>query len=126
MFIGRKKIGIVGETDNPIKIETKYKTPEILMIDCDKGESDKLKEKGFNIELGSFVKKYIVLDSSCNKKVIFNNNINNIIEKDIVIIDMSQKETHETYELMDLYYLEEGQYITTYKNQKESCPAPLR
>ena len=119
MFIGRNKIETININQ---KSEITYKSPEILMIDCDKGESDKLKEKGFNIELGSFGKKYKVLDSSGNKKVIFNNEINNIIEKDIVIIDMSQKETHETYELMDLYYLEEGQYITTYKNQKEFNP----
>ena len=50
MFIGRNKIEIINKKDN-IKKEVTYKKPEILMIDCDKEESDKLKEKGFNIEL---------------------------------------------------------------------------
>ena len=48
MFIGRNKIEIINKKDN-IKCEVTNKKPEILMLDCDKEESDRLKEKGFNI-----------------------------------------------------------------------------
>ena len=40
MFIGRNKIDIINEKNN-ITMEVTYKKPEILMIDCDKEESDK-------------------------------------------------------------------------------------
>ena len=35
---------------------------------------------------------------------------------------MKQKETDETYNLMNLCELEDGEYITTYKQQKEFNP----
>ena len=94
MFIGRNKIEIINKKDN-IKCEVTYKKPEILMLDCDKEESDRLKEKGFNIELGTFGKRYKITDQYGNKKVALNNKIGNIIEKDIVIIDMKQRDTNE-------------------------------
>ena len=121
MFIGRKKIEIINEKDN-IKKEVTYKKPEILMIDCDKEESDKLEEKGFNIELGTFGKKYKIIDQYGNKKVALNNKIGNIIEKDIVVIDMKQRNTNEEYNLEDLENLEDGTYITTHERQKEFNP----
>ena len=121
MFIGRNKIEIINEKNNK-EMEVTYKIPEILMVDCDKEESDKLKEKGFNIELGTFGKKYKITNQNGNKKVVLNNKIGNIIEKDIVIIDMKQRETHDTYELISLGDLEDGTYITTHKNQKVFNP----
>lgn len=124
MFIGRNKIEIINKKDN-IKKEVTYKKPEILMIDCDKEESDKLKEKGFNIELGTFVKKYKIIDQHGNKKVTLNNKIDNIIEKDIVIIDMKQRNTNEECSLENLENLEDGTYITTYERQKEFNPVNI-
>ena len=121
MFIGRNKIDIINEKNN-ITREVTYKKPEILMIDCDKEESDKLKEKGFNIELGTFGKKYKIIDKYGNKKVALNNKIGNIIEKDIVVIDMKQRNTNEEYDLEDLENLEDGTYITTHERQKEFNP----
>ncbi len=121
MFIGRNKIEITNKKNN-IKKEVTYKKPEILMIDCDKEESDKLKEKGFNIELGTFGKKYRIIDQRGNKKVTLNNKIDNIIEKDIVIIDMKQRNTNEECSLENLGNLEDGTYITTYERQKEFNP----
>lgn len=123
MFIRRKIVEapIKGGEEN----EVKYNVPEILMIDCDEKESNKLKEKGFNIELASFGKKYKVLDSSDYKKVIYPERINNIIEKDVIIIDMHQRETDKEYKLLDLYGSEEGRYLTTYKNQKIFNPINL-
>lgn len=121
MFIGRNKIEIINEKDN-IKSEVTYKKPEILMIDCDKEESDKLKENGFNIELGTFGKRYKIMDQYGNKKVALNNKIGNIIEKDIVVIDMKQRNTNEEYNLEDLENLEDGTYITTHERQKEFNP----
>ncbi len=122
MIIGRKKIEITDSNNDNEENKVIYKNPEILMIDCDENECEKLKEKGFNIELGTFGKKYKIIDQYGNKKVVLNNDIDNIIEKDVVVIDMKQKETHEFYELVDLSNLEDGTYITTYKNQKEFNP----
>ena len=121
MFIGRNKIEIINKKDN-IKCEVTYKKPEILMLDCDKEESDRLKEKGFNIELGTFGKRYKITDQYGNKKVALNNKIGNIIEKDIVIIDMKQRDTNEEYNLENLENLEDGTYITTHERQKEFNP----
>lgn len=121
MFIGRNKIEIINKKDN-IKCEVTYKKPEILMLDCDKEESDRLKEKGFNIELGTFGKRYKITDQYGNKKVALNNKIGNIIEKDIVIIDMKQRNTNEEYNLENLENLEDGTYITTHERQKEFNP----
>lgn len=118
MFIGRNKIEIINKKDN-IKCEVTYKKPEILMLDCDKEESDRLKEKGFNIELGTFGKRYKITDQYGNKKVALNNKTGNIIEKDIVIIDMKQRDTNEEYNLENL---EDGTYITTHERQKEFNP----
>jgi hypothetical protein len=122
MFIGRNKIEIVTEKDNSTKIEIKYKTPEILMIDCDENECEKLKEKGFNIAIGTFGKKYKIVDQYGNKKITLNSKIDNIIEKDIVVIDMKQRSTNNVYNLEDLEDLEDGTYITTHKKQKEINP----
>ena len=121
MFIGRNKIEIINKKDN-IKCEVTYKKPEILMLDCDKEESDRLKEKGFNIELGTFGKRYKITDQYGNKKVALNNKTGNIIEKDIVIIDMKQRDTNEEYNLENLENLEDGTYITTHERQKEFNP----
>ena len=121
MFIGRNKIEIINKKDN-IKCEVTYKKPEILMLDCDKEESDRLKEKGFNIELGTFGKRYKITDQYGNKKVALNNKTGNIIEKDIVIIDMKQRDTIEEYNLENLENLEDGTYITTHERQKEFNP----
>lgn len=122
MIIGKNKMVKENLNNDNIKKQIKYEIPEILMIDCEEEECNKLKEKGFNIEKGTFGKIYTIEDKSGNKKVVLNNQIDNIIEKDIVVIDMKQKKTNETYNLMNLCELEAGQYITTYKQQKEFNP----
>lgn len=122
MFIGRNRIETLSEKDNIIKKEIKYKIPEILMIDCDECECKKLKEKGFNIETGTFGRKYKIVDQYGGKKITLNSKIDNIIEKDIVIIDMKQRNTNEEYTLEDLKSLEDGTYITTYERQREFNP----
>lgn len=43
-----------------MKKQIKYKSPEILMIDCDKRKSDKLLKEGFNIETGTLGRKYLI------------------------------------------------------------------
>lgn len=124
MYIGRKKISVKKDNreENEVEIETKYMTPEILMIDCDEKECRKLKEKGFNVQEGSFGKIYPIKDKSGGKKVILNSQIDNIIERDVVVIDMKQRKTSEIYELVDVYGMEEGKYITTHKGQEEFNP----
>ena len=122
MFIGRKKIEVTNSNDDNKENKVIYKCPEILMIDCNGKEVDKLKEKGFNIEIGSFGEKYKIIDQYGKKKVTLNNKIGNIIEKDIVVIDMKQRNTNEIYNLEDLDNLEDGTYITTHERQREFNP----
>lgn len=123
MFIKKDKEEILGKkTPNTANGIVKYNEPAILMIDCDKTECEKLREKGFNIEIGSFGKKYKIVDQSKHKRLILNDSMVNIIEKDVVIIDMNQKNTSQTYDLIDVSSLEEGSYYTTYKNQTEFNP----
>ena len=122
MFIGRKKIEVTNSNDDNKENKVIYKCPEILMIDCNGKEVDKLKEKGFNIEIGSFGEKYKIIDQYGKKKVTLNNKIGNIIEKDIVVIDMKQRNTNEIYNLEDLDNLEDETYITTHERQREFNP----
>lgn len=113
------KKAILNKKEN---IAIKYNKPEILMIDCEKEVSDKLKEKGFNIENGSFGKKYKVRNEYMRKHCICNDKIDNIVEKDVIIIDMKQRETDEVIDLTNLELLEDGLYLTTGKNQKKFNP----
>ncbi len=116
---------IINANNKKVKEKIKYQTPEILMIDCEMKVGEELREKGFDVEFGSFGRRYKIIDRYGNKKCINNNYINNIIEKDVVIIDMKQKETDETINLEDLNDLEDGIYVTTHKNQKEFNPINL-
>ena len=56
-MFGKNKIETINEKNNEWNGEIVYKQPEILMVDCDKKECDKLKEKGYNIEVGTFRQK---------------------------------------------------------------------
>lgn len=123
MIIERKIVGVPIKDGEENKV--KYNSPEILMIDCDEKESNKLKEKGFNIEVGSFGKKHKISNTSGYKVITYNERIYNIIEKDVIIIDMHQRETENVYEFLDLFSLEEGEYYTTSKNQKIFNPINL-
>lgn len=68
----------------------KYELPKILAIDMDEEEIMKLKEEGFNIEVGTFGYGY-----RCNQydECYLNGSLPHITEKDIVIIDLDEKKT---------------------------------
>ena len=121
MRIGRKQVEENYEIKDEVK-KIEYQTPEILMIDCDNEECDKLKEKGFNIDTGSFGRLYRNVDQHGNKNMIFNGHIDNIIEKDVIIVDMKQKSTDDIYKLADLKTMEDGSYFVTKDKQRECNP----
>lgn len=108
--------------DKKENISIKYNKPEILMIDCEEEISKRLKEQGFNVEVGSFGQKYKIRDSYMKNSCIFNGDIDNIVEKDVVIIDMRQRRTDEIPNLQNLQLQEDGVYITSHSNQKEFNP----
>ncbi len=104
-----------------IKNEIKYETPEILMIDCDEEFTNNIKHAGYNVVEGSFGKIYKII--GINKKAcITNDTINNIIDKDIVIIDMKQRKTGQIYNLTEPHNLQDGRYIISREYQEEFNP----
>ena len=99
--------------------EIEYESPEILMIDFENSVVDNLKKDGFNIETGTFGKKYKILENNVRKVCITNENIPNIIEKDVIIIDMKQHETEEVYKLNNVYdVIDDGVYVISKEGQK--------
>ncbi len=123
MFISKKQIEKTANESK--KSEVLYNSPEILMIDCEKVESDKLIEKGFNIEIGTFGKIYKIDNQQEYKKARMNHDVDNIIEKDIIIVNMKQNKTCEIYDLEKIRDLEDGAYVTNFEKQKEFNPINL-
>ncbi len=113
---------IVFSKNKELKGNKKFKTPEILLIDCEDKVIDKLKESGFNIEVGSFGKKYKIYDNNQKMKCISNGIVNNILEKDVIVVDMKQREIAEHTVTEYLYDLEDGTYFVSKENQNTFNP----
>ena len=98
--------------------EIKYKTPEILMIDVEKSIVEKLVDDGYNISQESFGKVHKLKENIEEKACVLNREMDDIIEKDVIIIDMKQRVTNDILELIEIHNLPEGTYLTTEKNQR--------
>ena len=105
-----------------IENKIKYDTPEVLMIDCEQDFVKKLSDNGYNIDIGTFGKIYDIFNDSTSNVCTFNNNIENIIDKDVVIIDMKQRKQMQAYRLNNIYDLEDGEYLISKENQNEFNP----
>ena len=114
-----KNIEIVNENKNVMKEEVLYSQPEILMIDCEESDVKKLRSNGYNIETASFGKIYPILDRSGNMAIELNYDINNIVEKDVIIINMKQRKTDKYIECETFRNLPSGLYFSTNKNETE-------
>lgn len=66
----------------------KYQTPKILLVDIDEKTTNKLIEKGFNIDTGTFGKKY---KSKPGEECGLNGNLPFLTEKNIVVVDLKHK-----------------------------------
>ena len=119
--ITNNELRVIAENKD-LEEKIKYQKPEILMIDCDKKVNDELKEKGFNIEVGSFGRIYNIVDNIRHQNCILNHKINNVIEKDVVVINMKQSKEADYVQLEEITNLSEGSYLTTIRNQKEFNP----
>lgn len=64
----------------------KYEIPKILLVDVDKITQERLKNDGFNIDIGTFGNKYhVVRGEECGLNCL----LPMLTEKDIVIVDMN-------------------------------------
>ena len=97
--INTENKNIINTAEDRTEKAVKYESPQILMIDCPEQVVEKIQKDGFNVETGTFGVKYKVRNNGKDKFVQTNDNIGNIIEKDIIIINMkNDKYSDEVYE----------------------------
>ena len=114
---------VVSEFNNEDEKEKViYKTPKILMIDCEEKLSEKVKKNGFDVEVGTFGTKYKVETNGRRLICRLNHSMPNIIEKDVVIVNMKKDEILEKFDTKPANGLQDGTHLYINGNEKEFNP----
>lgn len=98
--------------------KAKNKSPEILMIDFDSDISDVLIKKGFSVEKASFGKRFRLPNREESMCCDIGGFIDNLIEKDVVIINMKQQQSNFYMNTKEIYNLADGSYIVSKSHQE--------
>ena len=124
MFKKKNKDTESTELNKVFSIQAKYLKPKIMLIDLPPDALSALKQKGYNVILGSFGHPYKVKQNSYNNKVLTDAKLPNYTEQEIIVIDLSSDIVNRTTEReIPSDYKDTG--LCTEKNGSIIDPRPL-